>query len=529
MASSDATSQGRQPPRILIHLPTVSYFGAVLRIAETLAQNGLGEVIIYAASRFPGYDDLKTQTDRAGVYMLCARGADLKPISDVGAEIATLGLAPQGVKRARSTIDQLRARGDRGFDLRLWLLRSLAGPQWRSTYAGQYQYWLNAHAAAASRADTVIDALDVDLFITCNETLNYNAQVFIASMHARGRRCLYVPLSVPSANEMEGWLSSEDEARVVDRCQRVAMRLFPKWARTVRGTPLLRVPVGRLLALERDGLAPREPWLSFTLGSDAVGISSPFLLERLLELGASYRRDRMFLLGSPEDAELNRDPAHAHALRAEIAARFGWDATKPILLFSPSADLTRQYALPEYGAYAEMLDAWARSFTALRNFNVLVSPHPWFRINEPARRVLENTGLAILWRKAVELMPAVDAFAAFGASSTPGLAAAMGLPVLNYLCFDARIPPGDDKSYFVGFDSMPVARNRAEWNALLATVDDPAKFAELRARARARAAYFGLQDGAFARRLGDMVTALTAGSGAFGADEAARLRARLKA
>lgn len=527
MATHGPQMADRRRPRILIHFPTVSYFGAVLRVAKAIVANDIGDAILYAATRFPGYDQLKAQADEARVKLLCPRGADLKPIKDFNIPIAELGLGIEDRPRPRKTIEMLRARQDNSFRWRLALTRHGAAAQWSARYAEQYKYWLTQHAAMANHADRVIDALGIDLFITCNETLNYNAHVFIAAMRAVGRRSLYIPISVPSINEMDGWLAKDEEARIGDRCQRIVARLFPRWVRKVRGQRLLRAPVGRILAMEGDGMAPRQPWLSFTLGSDAVGISSTFLMERLVELGAAYRRGSMFLIGSPEDTELDREPARASRLRKEITTQFSWQQDKPIVLFSPSADLTRQYGIPEFGNYHELLDYWARSLTRLRNFNVLISPHPWFQINEPARKVLEATGIAILWRKAADVIPAVDVFATFGASSTPRLAASMGLPVLNYLCFDARFRPEDDKSYFVGFDTMPVARTRVEWEALLDRLDQPAYYADLRHQAQARASFFGVQDGAFVTRLATLIETLTTGNGPLSADEIVSLSTRL--
>ena len=527
MATNSPRFSGRRRPRILIHFPTVSYFGAVLRVAKAIVANDIGDAILYAATRFPGYDELKVQADAAGVKMLCLRGADLKPIRDFKVPIAELGLSVADHSRSRKTIDVLRAQEHPLFARRLALTRKYAAAEWAATYGEQHKYWLNQHAARANHADRIIDALGIDLFITCNETLNYNAHVFIAAMRAIGRRSLYVPLNVPSVNEMDGWLAKDEEAHITDRCQRIVARLFPRWVRNVNGQRLLRAPVGRILAMEGDGMAPREPWLSFTLGSDAVGISSSFLMDRLAEIGAAYRRDSMFLIGSPEDTEIDREPARAARLRSEIAEQFGWQQDKPIVLFSPSADLTRQYAIPEFASYHELLDYWARSFKQLRNFNVLISPHPWFQINEPARKVLEATGVAILWRKAADLIPAVDVFATFGASSTPRLAASMGLPVLNYLCFDARFLPEDNHSYFVGFDTMPVARTRAEWEALLDEIDTSAYYSDLRQRAQTRAPFFGVQDGAFVARLACLVETLTSGNGPLSEDEIAQLKTRL--
>ena len=74
---------------------------------------------------------------------------------------------------------------------------------------------------------------------------------------------------------------------------------------------------------------------------------------------------------------------------------------------------------------------------------------------------------------------------------------------------------------------MPVARNRIEWEALLDALDKPSYYTDLCQRARARASFFGVQDGAFVTRLTTLVETLIAGSGPLSQDEIARLQTRL--
>ena len=83
MANQDPHSTGRRRPRILIHFPTVSYFGALLRIANAIQHNEIGNAILFAATRFPGYDSMQAQADEAGIKLLCLRGPDQKQIRDL--------------------------------------------------------------------------------------------------------------------------------------------------------------------------------------------------------------------------------------------------------------------------------------------------------------------------------------------------------------------------------------------------------------------------------------------------------------
>lgn len=525
------TNERKRPDRlwrILIHLPAIGYFRTVLSIAKTIQRSGIGEAVVFAAHRFPGYEDLQRQIDEAGVKMFCPRNAAKKlKVRELPAAIEALGFEVTRKRRPHRTIDVHRARRDYWCWIRLALVRMVARSTWKATHEPEFTRWQTRHATIADQADLIIDALDIDVFITCNETINYNSHLFVASMRAVGRRSLYLPNSIPSLNEMNGRLLQNTDVHVVDLCQRIAARLFPKWVRKVFGFSLFRAPLGRILSTERDHVAPHDPWLSFTMGSDAVGISSPFLMDRLLEMGAAYRRRSMFLTGSHEDDAHNRLPAKVNAVRADIAAQSGWDVDTPIVLFSPPANLTTQYALPEFDSYHDLLEYWSRTLSGLRNFNVLISPHPWFELNPDSYAVLKASGLKISPRGLADLIPAVDVLATFGASSTPRLAASMGKPVLNYLCFDANFPPEDNHSYFVGFDSMPVASTRVEWEALLDRLDDRDCFEDLVDLAKCNASYFGMQDGDFATRLATMVDTLATGTGPLSDAELKRLAQEL--
>ncbi|MBX3575946.1 MAG: hypothetical protein KF723_01965 [Rhizobiaceae bacterium] len=522
--SSSADTSGRRLPRILVPFPTIAYFGAILRNAKVLKDNGIAEVFIYAHTAFQGIQAMRQQAREAGIHLICAMKDDRSGYNDLEQEIEALGVPLVYENRRVATAEMLRREGSRSVRVRLALVRLFGGRSWRTKEKEQYLYWRRLNATLLNRVDRVIDRLGIDVFICHNEVIEYNSQYFVASMKAIGKRTVYLPFSVPSFNEMDGWFSSNLEyGALTNASQRAFALLFPGWVRRLSGKLILRIPLGRAMNMVSDQLAPKYPWRSFTGKSDIACLNSPFLAERFVEMGASYRMNRTFVIGASEDDEMmqaGRNPG----LRDELAAQFGWTDNKPIALFSPSTDMTDQYALPEFASYGELLEYWLRSLSKLTRFHVVVSPHPWFLIAEEPRRIFEKAGANIAWRKVAELLPASDLFITFGASSTPRLAATAGLPVLNYLCFDAKFRPEDRPSYFVGFDSMPTAASKREWEALLEKVNDPAYFSVLKDYARRDASYFGVQAGSYAERMRVLINSLVAHKGDIGDAEFKAIR-----
>ena len=511
------------PIRVLLWLPTVTYFGSLLRIAKVLRQSGIAEPIIHAPVYFPGAAELQSQAFDSGIPYLCFMKPDLSGYFDEKEHIRKLPLQLTPVPRQVRTADYHKIMAITSW-LKSLALRRIYGRIWQDRYLKSFLYWKRLNIVLLDNADFLIDYLGIDIFITPDETIDYNSQYFLASMRCVEKRSILIPLAVPSTDEVDDVLIKDKNYHVIDECQRGFARLFPKWIRTVDGRSMTRVPLGKATAVETDGLSPRYPWLSFTLGSDIVGLNSEYLRDRFVELGGGYRRNRMLLIGSPEDDDVARAKLNAPNLRRELAQLFNWKDERPIVLVNPVGDFCGQYRLPEFGTYYDLLKFWVTSLKDFTNFHVVITPHPSFRFAEQARKILEEMTTNIVWRRASDLIPVCDLYMSYGGSSTLRLAAAAGLPVLNYMCYDFNIPPQDAKSYFIGFDSIVVARNSVQLKAAVQHLNDLEKFYQLTDTAKQAAAYFGTQRGDFADRLTTVVNSLACGSGELTGHDVRELR-----
>jgi hypothetical protein len=343
-------------------------------------------------------------------------------------------------------------------------------------------------------------------------------------MRVAEKRTIFVPLTVSSHNEIDAWLMNTRNGEIRSVPDRLFALQYPRWKRIISGVPFTRLPTGKALAFENDGLAPRNPWLSFTMRSDLVACASPFMRDRLIELGAAYRRDAMLVTGSAEDTVDGSTGIDRAALRHELATMFGLDPRKPILLFSAPSNVSNQYPLEEFDSFDALIAYWCNSLRKLENLSVIISPHPWYKNNVDAGRLLEKVGFNLVWRGVIDLMLAADVFSTFGASSTPRLAAAAGIPVLNYLAFKTSFSAVDAKSYFVGFDTMPVARSKSEWEALLQRIERADYRDDLCRRARDMAPYFGSPANGFSERFVSTAHLLAIGRGPLSKKDWKRLR-----
>lgn len=485
----------------------------MLRIAAALKENDVAAPVIFAPAHFPGAETMQERARSLGIPYLCFMKPDLSGYFDPAEHIRTVDLPWAPARRPVRTIDVLRGSSPLRARVARKLVEWVDRGQWHQAHRPLYDAWVALQAAQVGEADLVLDDLAIDLLIVPDETMDYNVPFFLASARAAGKRSLLVQIAVPSLDEIDGVLAARPEHAVRDRCQRTFARLCPGWVRSVGGRRLLRAPLGRALAAELDQLAPRRPWLSFTFGSDVVGLSSPYLRDRLLELGGRELAPRMVLTGLPEDDEVTRGKERSLTLRAELARQFGWDAERPVVLVNPVNDLSGQYRHSEFASYEEMLAFWLRTVKGFTSFNVVVSPHPYFRFSAEPRRVLEQSGLNVAWKGAADLMPACDLYVAYGGSSTFRLAAAAGVPALNYLSYDLDYAPVDAKSYFDGFDAIRVARTREEFAKAVLDLDVPAVFQDLRDRASRAAPYFGAAGRSFAERIAVVVRTLASGVG----------------
>lgn len=511
--------------RVLLWLPTPTYFGSLLRIAVVLKEAGI-EPVIYAPVYFRGTPDFEARSQAAGVAYLRFMKSDLSGYMDKEEQTRSVGLWANDRPRAKATKDVV---DERLANLTSWVGElQQADPQaWAANHEQNYDMWKRLNRSLLDEADFLIDHMNIDLVITPDETIDYSSQYFIASMKAVGRTSMLFPFAVPSADEVDDVLVHNKSYIVADACQQLFAQRFPRWIRTVDGVDLTRVPMARAAAVEEDGLAPRYPWLSFTSDSDVVGLNSAYLQDRYVDLGAEYRRQSMFVIGSPEDDDIERTRAQRQSVRKELANMFSWSQERPIALVNPVGDLRGQYALPEFTSYEELLRFWLRSLAKLTNFNVVITPHPGFRFHQAERDVLEAEAKNIAWRGASELLPACDLYISYGGSSTLRLAAATGVPVLNYLCYALRLAPEDEKSYFVGFDSIAVARSSREFTEALERINASQEYASMRGRANRAAPYFGMQTGDFAQRLTKLIQGVTQAAGTPGEQDLIELRRRL--
>lgn len=492
--------------RVLILYPTRAFFDTILLMAEILQSDGGSEVIVFCHARFTEWEDLEGRAAAVGVKLLTLVSADGSRLSPERA-IRDIGLVLEN-DRLRSAPPPIKSVPP--FQVRLLrmlnklLHTTLVKQQGAKHDASALEKKLVAAEKKLAReisiAGEVLDLLDIDLLVSVSESISHQTPQFLCAAKPRGIRSLFIPISFPSHNEVDGWMKRNSRSLISSRFDRMFALLFPKWIRRIDGKKYARLPVPDALAYEVQRIVPRSPWQSFTAPSDIMGCSSEYMRDHLVKMGAGFRRNATVVLGAPEDDRALVDSRSRAEIRADLSKRFGIDPAKPILLFSVPSDVSNQYPHSEFTDFNELIAYWCQSFGTLKNVSTIVSPHPWYRHNQEKRHHLEKSCFNVSWQSVNVLMRAADLFCTFGASSTPRLAAAQGLPVLNYIPFRRTFGPEDDRAYFVGLDTMPVADSKQEWEALLKQVDDAEWRDALGVLARAKARHFGVPRGDFSDR-----------------------------
>jgi len=289
----------------------------------------------------------------------------------------------------------------------------------------------------------------------------------------------------------------DPDYQVTGLARRLVAARFPRWVRWHKGRRLFRCPPGRILAMERAGIAPPLPWVFNSGHADAIAMESEAMIDYYAEAG--MRNDRMLLTGALSDDAMAGTLVRADALRAELCGQLGLDPGKLLVLCALPPDfLYVKGGRPQcdFQDYRELARFWIDSLAALTGCNCLVALHP--SVDAGEMRWIESDGVRIAPGRTAGFVPLCDIYVA-SISSTIRWAIACGKPVVNYDVYRYRYTD------FLGVPGVLATEEAKEFRAMLARLAaDTTYRAELARLQQGVASRWGLLDG----RVGDRVLAL---------------------
>jgi hypothetical protein len=341
--------------------------------------------------------------------------------------------------------------------------------------------------------DAIIHQSDPDLVVLTIDVPGYDTGLFVKRARKYGAGTAVISDSMSNGLE-------EAEVYYYDRnfhlrgiIGSAIAWMFPKWKRVHKGCALLRVPPGRILALELFRLAPPVPWAVNSGHADAILVESPALVEYFMRAGLP--RHQLRATGTITDDVMARLLANPSAKR-EFCSRYGLDPSKRMILVAvPPNSFMFTGGRPEcdFQDYDALVEFFVASAASCPDSNVVLALHP----SEPYQDRLkhERARVKVAREKTFELVPLCDLYVA-SVSSTIRWAIACGKPVLNYDVYRYRY---DD---FTQEPGVLITEEQHEFRRLLNKLTTDSDFCErIRSLQKGRSRLWGTLDGNSGQRM----------------------------
>lgn len=281
----------------------------------------------------------------------------------------------------------------------------------------------------AAQADAALARYDVAALVISEDNVELDTFVWISVARRRGIRSIILPYTISNTAEFAESYVHHAPSQVAATWQnRITATLFPHWSLRYKGNLFLRTSYAKVLAVEKLGLAPPNPWLLNSGDADVIAVESPAM--RGYYMAAGIPQAQLAVVGSLTDDVLARAAALRPQGRSELAAEFGLADDRPLLLAALPPD-QNTYDRPgcEFADFSDLIDFWGQALASIEGWAVVVRPHP--KTRPETLEALRRHGVAISYRDTAELVPLCDLYVA-SVSATIRWAIACAKPVVNY-------------------------------------------------------------------------------------------------
>lgn len=357
--------------------------------------------------------------------------------------------------------------------------------------------WEEHYRSRIAAAADVIRAIGASAVILPEDNVERDSACWVRAVQALGGRAVVVSYGSISRTEAAIAYRDNPEHALVRACDRHFARLYPRWRMVHGGRTVLRLPTARAFAMERLGLAPRDPWIVNTGDADAIAVESEFMSATFARHGIDAAR--LYAVGHSAMDQLAEATRRSTATRADWALRYGYRPEQRVVLCAMPPDQYPGLRAPEFDSYSALVDGWLAALGTMGpSWFAVVSPHP----NIPGTVLdrMRAAGVPVLEGGVANWLPACDLYVA-SVSSTIKWALACGKPVVNYDCYAYR--HGDYHS----IDAVVEMRAYAEFRSVLERHSDTVHFEDRLRVAGSSSATYGMLDG----KSGDRIAALVTG------------------
>jgi hypothetical protein len=340
-----------------------------------------------------------------------------------------------------------------------------------------------------------------DILLLGGHMVGYDSAVYIQAAQR-----LKIPVVIVSSTMDNGQSQAESyfpdpKHSLRPPMNRFAGWLYPHWVRDWRGKKLIRMPWGRVLAMEWLGLAPPLPWVAGSGDADAIAVESGEMVRFYTEAGLP--REQLVVTGSLTDDILTAATQEAPARKVALCHELALPDNRPMLLSAlPPDTLYMAGGRPQcdFQTYPDLVEFWIKSLAMVQNWNIVVLLHPSVSYDE--MRYIEDWGVKIARHPSAEIVPLCDLYVT-SVSSTIRWAIACSKPVVNYDVY---------RYYYEGFmhvKGVLYTEEQAGFQELLQRLTTDNDFLQQTAEAQAKAAPdWGFLDGRTGQRMLELLDSL---------------------
>lgn len=269
----------------------------------------------------------------------------------------------------------------------------------------------------------------VQLMIITEDGISYDIPFLVRAANKLKVASVVIPFTIANALEPAMSLSSAGEKfEVRGMRKKITARLFPRWTYKYDDKFLLRAEDKTVFAMEFTRLAPPIPWMYNSGQATVLVMESKFIRKYHVDEGITA--DKMQTIGALHLDTLGEVYRQRETLRQRFANENKLAIDKTWVLCSLPPDFRPNDI---YHTYEEMVKDWIKVLCANTQAQVFVSLHP--RTKKEKVAFIEALGAVIISEPIEYMIPLCDVFVAC-ISATIRIAAACGLPVINYDVFN---------------------------------------------------------------------------------------------
>ena len=473
--------------RALLVVHTNTFFIELFHAGLTLRDSKEFQPVFYFSIPYPTVQQDIARCQAAGLEVIDWQGRPLAPVEST----ETTPVQVENPVKWKAALKQRLPAG--------WVERLSRTNQKRYRFVYQWRrssllYQYTQLRKRRRAVEAFLHRTQADVLLLGGHMVGYDSAVYIQTAHT-----LKMPVVIVSSTMDNGQAQAESyyhdpKHSLQPLMNRLTGWLYPHWVRDWRGKKLIRMPWGRVLAMEWLGLAPPLPWVAGSGDADAIAVESEAMVQFYTAAGLPHQQ--LVITGSLTDDVLAAADQNKPARRTALCQELDLPEDKPILLSALPPDtlyMTGGRPQCDFQTYPQLVEFWVQSLAAVKDWNIVILLHP--SVSYEAMRYIEDWGVKIARQPTAEVVPLCDLYVT-SVSSTIRWAIACGKPVINYDVY---------RYHYEGFMQVKgvlYTEEQTGFQELLARLTTDSNFFRQTAAAQAQAAPdWGFLDGRSGRRM----------------------------